>query len=219
MIALFWQCYFWHLGCTMSIPFPVFTEGGVLGMTLLLDRWFHISPSVSGFVMNLACYAMGWKLLGGSSSPTPFFPAPASPCLTGSVSSFRPVAAACRYAACRIPARRNLRRRRCRLCVRIGGAPGGDDALAMSLSHVTHIKIQWIYLLSDFAVLVLSLSYIPFKPPWHTPSSRFFCPDRSSGLCRPREHIQWKIWNLIVFIQFSRFQTCPPVNSNELLYF
>ena len=49
------------------------------------------------------------------------------------------------------------------LCVRIGGAPGGDDALAMSLSHVTHIKIQWIYLLSDFAVLVLSLSYIPLN--------------------------------------------------------
>ena len=33
----------------------------------------------------------------------------------------------------------------------------------MSLSHVTHIKIQWIYLLSDFAVLVLSLSYIPLN--------------------------------------------------------
>ena len=49
------------------------------------------------------------------------------------------------------------------LGVRMGGASGGDDALAMSLSHVTHIKIQWIYLLSDFAVLVLSLSYIPLN--------------------------------------------------------
>ena len=47
--------------------------------------------------------------------------------------------------------------------MRIGGAPGGDDALAMSLSHVTHIKIQWIYLLSDFAVLGFSLSYIPLN--------------------------------------------------------
>ena len=40
------------------------TEGGVLGMTLLLDHWFDISPAVSGFVLNVVCYAIGWRLLG-----------------------------------------------------------------------------------------------------------------------------------------------------------
>ena len=40
------------------------TEGGVLGLTLLLDHWFSISPSVSGAILNVLCYAMGWKLLG-----------------------------------------------------------------------------------------------------------------------------------------------------------
>ena len=40
------------------------TEGGVLGMTLLLDRWFGISPAFSGFVMNAFCYCLGWKLMG-----------------------------------------------------------------------------------------------------------------------------------------------------------
>ena len=49
------------------------------------------------------------------------------------------------------------------LCVRIGGAPGGDDALAMSISYVTKWKIQWVYLLTDAIVLGLSLSYIPVK--------------------------------------------------------
>ena len=49
------------------------------------------------------------------------------------------------------------------LCVRVGGATSGDDALAMSLSHVTHIPIQWLYLISDLLVLWLSLSYIPLK--------------------------------------------------------
>ena len=48
-------------------------------------------------------------------------------------------------------------------CVRMGGAPGGDDALAMSLAFLTHIKIQWIYLLTDFLVLFLSVSYIPLS--------------------------------------------------------
>jgi uncharacterized membrane-anchored protein YitT (DUF2179 family) len=48
-------------------------------------------------------------------------------------------------------------------CVREGGALSGDDALAMSLSHITHLKIQWIYLISDMTILLLSLTYIPFS--------------------------------------------------------
>ena len=49
------------------------------------------------------------------------------------------------------------------LCVRAGGATTGDDALAMSLSHITKLPIQRIYLISDLSVLLLSLSYIPFR--------------------------------------------------------
>ena len=49
----------------------------------------------------------------------------------------------------------------CGVCVRIGGAPSGDDALAMSLSRLTRIPIQWVYLSTDLLVLGLSLSYIP----------------------------------------------------------
>lgn len=37
------------------------TEGGVLGLTLLLDRWFSISPSVSGAILNVLCYGLGWE--------------------------------------------------------------------------------------------------------------------------------------------------------------
>ena len=32
------------------------TEGGVLGATLLLDHWLHVSPAASSFVLNAACY-------------------------------------------------------------------------------------------------------------------------------------------------------------------
>ena len=47
------------------------------------------------------------------------------------------------------------------VCVRAGGATSGDDALAMSISHVTGVRIQWVYLVSDLTVLGLSLTYIP----------------------------------------------------------
>ena len=40
------------------------TEGGVLGMTLLLHHWLGLSPSASGLVMNLASYLLGMRYLG-----------------------------------------------------------------------------------------------------------------------------------------------------------
>ena len=45
------------------------TEGGILGATLLLQHWLHISPAVSGFLMNAICYFIGWRLLGSGFIP------------------------------------------------------------------------------------------------------------------------------------------------------
>jgi len=40
------------------------TEGGILGISLLLDHWFRISPAVTNLVLNFICYFIGWKTLG-----------------------------------------------------------------------------------------------------------------------------------------------------------
>ena len=40
------------------------TEGGVLGLTLLLDHWLGLSPALSSLVLNLLCYILGWRTLG-----------------------------------------------------------------------------------------------------------------------------------------------------------
>lgn len=138
------------------------TEGGVLGLTLLLRHWFQVSPSVSGFLLNGACYLMGWRLLGkefiayslvstvGFSAAyrvceqfDPLWPQLAQMPLLAAVLGALFVGVGAGF------------------CVWIGGAPGGDDALAMSLSHLTGLSIQWIYLISDLIVLGLSLTYIP----------------------------------------------------------
>lgn len=140
------------------------TEGGVLGLTLLLEHWFDISPSVSSFVLNLACYALGWKLLGKefiaySAIATvgfsvsykinelfePVWPELSSmPLLSAIIGAI--------FVGLSVG-----------ICVRVGGAPGGDDALAMSISHLTKIKIEWIYLFFDLVVLGASISYISIK--------------------------------------------------------
>lgn len=140
------------------------TEGGVLGLTLLLDHWFGVSPAVSGFLMNAACYLLGWKLLGKE-----FIGYSAVAAV-----SFSVVYKLCEQFGPLWPEIGNMPLLASVLgalfvgvgtgvCVRAGGAVSGDDALAMSLSHVTGIKIQWIYLFSDLTVLGLSLTYIPLN--------------------------------------------------------
>ena len=42
------------------------TEGGVLGMTLLLQHWFGITPAISEAVLDVICYLLGMKYLGRS---------------------------------------------------------------------------------------------------------------------------------------------------------
>lgn len=47
------------------------------------------------------------------------------------------------------------------LIVRQGGSSGGDDALALTISHISHWRLSRSYLFTDVTVLLLSLSYIP----------------------------------------------------------
>lgn len=140
------------------------TEGGVLGMTLLLHHWFGLSPSFSGLVMNLACYLMGWRLLGrkfilysiisGGGFSLFYAVFERFPPLWPQLVDYPLLAAVAGALFVGIGVG---------LAVRAGGAPGGDDALAMSISHVTHWNIQWVYLMSDLIVLGLSVSYIPIN--------------------------------------------------------
>ena len=47
------------------------------------------------------------------------------------------------------------------LVVRQEASSGGDDALALVISKLTHCKISRAYLATDLTVLILSLTYIP----------------------------------------------------------
>ena len=49
------------------------------------------------------------------------------------------------------------------IVVRQGGACAGDDALALVISKKFKIKISQAYLFTDMTVLLLSLTYIPFR--------------------------------------------------------
>lgn len=140
------------------------TEGGVLGLVLLLDHWLNLSPAVSGFVLNAACYILGWRTLGKNFIGYSLIAAAGFsvgysicelfPPLWPGIGNYPLLAAIVGALFIGIGAG---------VCVRIGGATCGDDALAMSLSHILKMPIERIYLVSDLTVLGLSLSYIPFR--------------------------------------------------------
>ena len=138
------------------------TEGGALGLTLLLQHWLGISPAWSGLFINFGCYAFGLKTLGKKFL---FWSAVSG----GSFSLFYaifegfprvwPMLETMPLAASVIGAL--FVGVGVGLCVRSGGAPTGDDALAMGLSARFHIPIERVYLITDLTVLALSLSYLP----------------------------------------------------------
>lgn len=138
------------------------TEGGALGLTLLAEHWLGISPAWSSLVINICCYALGAKTLGaafllwsalcGGSFSVCYGILEQFPRLFPEIAEM-PLAAAL-VGAVFVGVGIGL-------CVRSGGAPTGDDALAMSLSCRFHVPIERIYLISDMTVLTLSLSYLP----------------------------------------------------------
>lgn len=140
------------------------TEGGVLGLTLLLHHWLGLSPAISGFLLNAACYLLGYKVLGkefilysaiGGGGFSVFYAiCEQFPPVWPDIASHPLLAAILGAAFVGVGVG---------VCVRAGGAPGGDDALAMSLNRLTRVDIQWIYLISDLVVLAMSVSYIPLS--------------------------------------------------------
>lgn len=140
------------------------TEGGVLGATLLLQHWFSVSPAISGFVMNAVCYLIGARTLGREFVL----------CSAVSTGGFCAVYAACEQFAPLWPQLYDMPLVAAvlgavfvgvgaGLCVLVGGAPSGDDALAMSLARITRLDIRYMYLVSDLLVLGLSATYIPWQ--------------------------------------------------------
>ncbi len=140
------------------------TEGGVLGLSLLLDYHFGISPSVSSFILTALCYLLGTKALGADFIFCSVFACGGFSLFYALCELFPPIypriagypALAAIIGALFVGVGAGI-------CVKNGGAPSGDDALAMSLSHLTKADIRVIYLVSDLAVLTLSLSYIPLR--------------------------------------------------------
>ena len=140
------------------------TEGGVIGLVLLMNHWLGIPASIASPLLDFICYALAFKFLGldfilaaavASVSLAGFYrlwesfppmlpdltPWPLAAALLGGV--FVGIGVG--------------------IIVRQGGSSGGDDALALVIHQLTGWKLARSYLLTDLVVLGASLSYIPAR--------------------------------------------------------
>lgn len=138
------------------------TEGGVLGMTLLINHWTNIPTGIISFTLDATCYLFGFKYLGKQFAKYALVASTAFAISFTIYEQFPPllpnwsnnpiIAAIVGGLFVGVGVG---------IIVRIGGASGGDDALALIISKKTGLNIARTYLVTDLVVLVLSLSYIP----------------------------------------------------------
>lgn len=138
------------------------TEGGIIGLMLLIEHWLEISPAYITPVLDIACYLLAYRFLGGKFIKISVI---STLCISGfykiwelfppmlpDLSAYPLIAAVCGGIFVGIGVG---------LIIRQGGSSGGDDALALTISHTLHWRLSRSYLFTDITVLVLSLTYIP----------------------------------------------------------
>lgn len=138
------------------------TEGGAIGLMLFIGHWLKISPAYITPVLDIACYLLAFKFLGGSFikisiistlSVSGFYKIwELFPLMLPDLSTHPLIAAVLGGIFVGIGVG---------LIVQQGGSSGGDDALALTISHISHWKLSRSYLFTDIVVLILSLTYIP----------------------------------------------------------
>ena len=140
------------------------TEGGVIGLVLLMNHWLGIPASIASPLLDFGCYALAFKFLGLNFILTA---AVASVSLAGFYrlwESFPPMLpdmtpwplAAALLGGVFVGIGVGI-------IVRQGGSSGGDDALALVIHQLTGWKLARSYLFTDLVVLGASLSYIPAR--------------------------------------------------------
>lgn len=140
------------------------TEGGVIGLILLLNNQLGLSPSLLTPILDILCYAIAFRYLGkdfikvssiSTLSLAGFFRLwEQFPPVLPNLSPYPLVAAIAGgiFVGTGVG-----------LIIRQGGSSGGDDALALIISKFTRCRLSKAYLATDIVVLSLSLLYIPLQ--------------------------------------------------------
>lgn len=137
------------------------TEGGELGVELLLKHFFNISPAITALVFDIIFFILGVYVLGnkffkkaivGTISYSIFYYIwELFPPVIMDLSNYKIIA--CIVGALFVGLGSGL-------AVKYGGSCGGDDSLALVLAKITKLPVAICYFLFDFIIIMVSISYI-----------------------------------------------------------
>lgn len=140
------------------------TEGGIIGLMLLIEHWTGLSPAIITPILDCLCYLLAFKFLGGcfiivsavsTVTVSLFYKLwELLPFMLPDLSDFPLLVAVLGAIFVGVGVG---------LIIRHGGSSSGDDALALIISKITKCKLAFAYMFTDFTVSALSLTYIPLK--------------------------------------------------------
>lgn len=137
------------------------TEGGVLGLLLLLKNLYDIQPDVANIIIDLSLLLIGYRYFGKKFMIYSIFASFSFSILYDIFERIGPI----------LPQTNSMLLSTILAGVSVGlgvgliiitgCASGGDDALALVISKTTSLNIGRVYMLGDCIILLLSLSYMP----------------------------------------------------------
>ena len=138
------------------------TEGGVLGLLLLMQQIFNISPSITSVIIDFSLFAIGTKFFGKRfllysvlstiTFSTTYKIWESVGFLIPSFTNNMLIASILAGVGVGVG-----------LVVRGGGASGGDDVIALLGNKLLKLKVNHVYLATDSIVLFMSLVYLDIK--------------------------------------------------------
>ena len=136
------------------------TEGGVLGLLLLLKNLFNIQPSIANIIIDGALLLIGYKFFGKNFFIYSIIASISFSTLYGVFEFIGPI----------LPKIDSMLISTILAGVSVGigvgiitksgAAAGGDDALALVIAKTTSLNIGYVYLICDVSILLISLLYL-----------------------------------------------------------
>lgn len=140
------------------------TEGGVLGLLLLMQQIFNISPSITSVIIDFSLFSIGTKFFGKRfllysvlstiTFSTTYKIWESVGFLIPSFTNNMLIASILAGIGVGVGVG---------LVVRGGGASGGDDVIALLGNKLLKLKVNHVYLVTDAIVLLMSLVYLDIK--------------------------------------------------------
>ena len=130
------------------------TEGGVLGLLLLLQHVFNISPSITSVVIDFSLFTIGSKFFGKKFLLYSIL----------STITFSSTYKIWEKIGFLVPSfTNNMLIASILAGIGVGVGVGGDDVIALLGNKLLKLKVNHVYLATDAIVLLMSLVYLDIK--------------------------------------------------------